>query len=259
MDLEKNLQITAEDNLIEEAYQKYKSLKKLVNEWQELNGASFTEKVELSDKPPYLLVRNFPLDTVLNLWQKLNLHTNIKISDAELIKIWGVAVINENLANTEIDQELLMHLQMTISGLAQLVNEKVNNEDSNNIRKALVNDYREINCPVCGEIPAITALKPPNGNRVIHCLVCNNERNYRRSSCIYCDNSDTKKLMYLNNEIYPGIEVVACKECGQFFKEIDARHLVVDDYTWEDIRTLPLNFAAELWLKENVSHSKKVH
>ncbi len=64
--------------------------------------------------------------------------------------------------------------------------------------------------------------------------------------------------LFKKNEAFPGIEMVVCQLCGQYFKEIDTRESLVQDYIWEDIRTLPLNFATELWLSEHAK-SDQIH
>ncbi len=254
MDREKDLQVSSEDNSMEVAYQKYRNLKKIIKQWQIEHKDDLLQVVEIADNPPFLPAKDMPLAEIIKLWQKLNNYAQINISDSKLGDIWQKVVINADTLEEEVDQELLLHLQMAIKGIAQLVSNKINQD---NFDKASL--FGELNCPICGETSTMTVLKPPNGNRNIHCLVCDFERPFRRTGCIYCGNTEAKSFVYLQNELFPGVELVVCKVCGQYFKEIDTRHLIVDDYFWEDLRTLPLNFAVENWWQENKSKDDEIH
>ena len=113
--------------------------------------------------------------------------------------------------------------------------------------------------PVCGEVPTLAVLTPPNGARVMHCLSCNFEWPVKRIGCLFCGSGDAKQQLFLKNEKFPGVEMAVCQLCGQYFKEIDAREKVVSDYRWEDLRTLPLNFATELWFSEQAKKNNQMN
>ncbi|HZK43979.1 MAG TPA: formate dehydrogenase accessory protein FdhE [Syntrophomonadaceae bacterium] len=258
MDIEKSKQNSAGNEMIEDAYQKYKKLRQIVKEWQQEKGGYCLENLELANKPPYLSVQDIPLTAFIELWQQLNNFSEIAIGDSELRQLWDQVKMNENTSTDEINQKILLHLQMAVSGVAQLVTQKIKEE---NLKTTSTNDneldnYKDVSCPICAEIPTLTVLEPPNGNRVIHCNMCNYEWQTKRIGCIYCGNTEAKKQMYLNNEDFPGVEVVVCKVCGKSFKEIDARQLLVEDFMWEDLRTIELNFATELWLENNMPDNK---
>ena len=94
----------------------------------------------------------------------------------------------------------------------------------------------------------MTLLTPPVGKRYQKCLICSYQRPINASGCACCGNIEPKKQTYLKSDSYPGIEVGVCSDCGWYFKQVDLRVLKVQDLVWEDIRTMPLNFAAEKWL-----------
>ncbi|MEN6328324.1 MAG: formate dehydrogenase accessory protein FdhE, partial [Syntrophomonas sp.] len=98
-----------------------------------------------------------------------------------------------------------------------------------------------------------------NGQRIMHCTSCSFEWSVKRTGCLHCGCEDAKQQMYLKNEEFPGIEMVVCQVCGQYFKEIDGRKLSAVDYFWEDMRTLPLNYATELWLEEQVKKNNQIN
>ncbi len=240
---------TAEDKTVEQAYQKYKQLKQTVKEWQQEDNSYWLKDLKLADTPPYISVKNLPLAAVTQLWQRLNTFSNLNISTSKLEEIWKQVEKNEKVTD-EIDEGVLLNLQLAINGVAGLAGQIV--AEKNLLELETGNHHNNAVCPVCGELSSIVVLKAPNGNRVVHCNTCNLEWPSKRIGCIYCNETEPKKQMYLKNDAFPGIEVVACKSCGNYFKEIDARELVVEDYIWEDLRTIPLNYATELWLKEHV-------
>lgn len=106
-------------------------------------------------------------------------------------------------------------------------------------------DFSHSVCPVCGERQLISALTSPVGKRHVHCPTCGAHWSASRIGCIRCGDKDPNNQLYLKSKEFPGVEVVYCKKCGEYFKEFDKREIDVDDFLWEDIRTLPLNFATE--------------
>lgn len=241
----------AEDSNIEQAYQKYRQLRQIIEKWQQGDNSNWLEAIKLASSPPYISVKEFPVMPIIELWQELNSFSNIEFSNSKLGEIWEELKNGKNVADA-LAEEVLLNLQLAINGVAQIIRQVV-------VEKMLLVDLEDTNqfdttmCPICGETPSVVVLKAPNGHRVIHCSTCDFEWPALRIGCIYCNNTDAKEQMYLKNDIFPGIEAVACKSCGSFFKEIDTRELLVRDFIWEDLRTIPLNYATELWLQENVS------
>lgn len=241
----------AEDRNVEQAYQKYKHLRQIVEKWQQKDNSNWLEALELADTPPYISVKEFPIMPIIELWQQLNSFSNMDVPNSRLEAIWKEFKNDKNITDA-VEEGILLNLQLAINGTAQIIRQAV-------VEKMFLIDLEDTNqfsttmCPICGETPSVVVLKAPNGHRVIHCSTCDFEWPALRIGCIYCNNTEAKKQMYLKNDIFPGIEAVACTSCGNFFKEIDTRELLVRDFIWEDLRTIPLNYATELWLKENVS------
>ena len=248
MDSNKSKLVIHEDENMQQAYQKYELLKKEVEQWQQERGSYWSEMLSLAEKPPYLPIADLPLEAIIELWQRLNIAAKAEIADSALKELWEQF---KNGQNT-MDAEMGTRMQMAISGVAKLaskmIEEKGTHDSSYTAQGITV-------CPVCGEQSAMTAITPPDGKRMMQCTLCGFEWPVKRVGCLFCGSEDAKQQIYLQNEAYPGVEMVVCQTCGQYFKEIDARELVAKDYLWEDLRTLPLNFAAKLWLKEQVNNN----
>jgi len=161
------------------------------------------------------------------------------------------------------DPGLLSCLQIAISGIAQLLRARIMETKKDMLNAPLQDHQGELIhesavCPICGEGTTLSVLAPPNGQRFLHCTLCGQEWPTKRVGCILCGSEEAAEQNYLNSGEFPGVEVVACEVCGQYFKEFDLRQLSVTDYIWEDVRTLPLNYAVEQWLAEHAKVSGKV-
>ncbi len=249
---------TPDDQELEQAYQKYQLLKQEVEHWQQERGSYWLQQFSLADNPPYLAIAELPAQAVIELWQKLNQAAGAAVADSDLQEIWE-RLKNSQIVN-ELDSEMSARLQMAISGVAQLAGDMVNEQKlPTESSKLSDNAQGGFICPVCGEVPTLAVLTPPNGARVMHCLSCNFEWPVKRTGCLFCGSGDAKQQLFLKNEKFPGIEMSVCQLCGQYFKEIDAREKLVQDYRWEDIRTLPLNFAIELWFSEQAKKNNQMN
>jgi FdhE protein len=246
-----------EDETIEQAFQKYQLLKQIVDQWQQERGPDWRNVLSLTEKPPYLPVRDLPVKAIIELWQRLNIAAKVEIPDSDLSEI--MAQFNKNQNTTNLDAEMSTRLHMAIRGVAHLAGEMAHQKGvtTHKIRQTAPDGANtSMRCPVCGEVSILAVLTSPEGKRVMHCTLCGFEWPVKRVGCLHCGSEDAKQQIYLQNEAYPGIEIAVCRLCGQYCKEINARELSVQDYVWEDLRTLPLNYAAELWAKE---HVKKLH
>lgn len=254
----KNNSTTTEDQSLEQAYQKYQLLKQEVEHWQQERGAYWLQQLKLADHPPYLAISELPAQAVIELWQELNQAAGVATAVSDLQEIWE-RFKNSQIVN-ELDSEMFARLQMAISGVAKLAGEMVN-EQKLPTESSKSSDYHQSGfiCPVCGEVPTLAVLTSPNGSRVMHCLSCDYEWPVKRTGCLFCGSEDAKQQIFLKNEKFPGIEMAVCQLCGQYFKEIDAREKVVPDYRWEDLRTLPLNFATELWFSEQAKKNNQMN
>lgn len=247
--------VIAEDESVKQAYQKYQFLKQEVDTWQQERSSYWLNNLTLAENPPYLPITELPSEAIVELWQRLNSTAEVEISDSELREIWEQFRKSQHV----LDEEMAVRFQMAIRGVAHLASQMAN-EKKVPVQKSASDDaHNNIFCPVCGEVSILSVLTPPNGKRIIHCTSCSFEWPANRVGCVHCGNQEAKKQIYLKNEEFPGIELAVCQVCGKYFKEIDARELYVQDYMWEDLRTLPLNFAAELWLSEQAKKNNQIH
>ena len=250
---------TVGDTTMEQAYQTYSLLNEEVRRWQDERDSFWMEELSPAETPPYYPLVDFPEMMVLELWERLNRVRGVLVSESVLRETW-----NEFKAGQPVsDPELLSCLQIALSGIAHLSRARIM-ETKKDMFNAPLQDhpgepsYESAVCPICGEGAAFSVLAPPNGKRYLHCTLCGQEWPTTRVGCIRCGREEASEQNYLNSGEFPGIEVVACEACGQYFKELDLRLLSVTDYIWEDVRTLPLNYAAEQWLAEHAKVAGKV-
>lgn len=254
----KKSKLVVTENL-EHAYQKYHQLRLEVDEWLRKRGSYWLASISLNEESPYLPIVDLPQDAIIELWQRLNISAKVEINDSTLREMWEQLMLGE----TAMEPEMATRLQMAVSGVARLASQAVHEkgvpEQKYNPRASETPEKNVVYCPVCGEISTLAVLTEPDGKRMMHCTTCNFEWPVQRTGCLFCGSEDSKKLLYLDNEAFPGIEMGVCKVCGQYFKEIDGRKLYAEDYFWEDMRTLPLNYATERWLEEQVRKDNQIN
>ncbi|MHB1652938.1 MAG: formate dehydrogenase accessory protein FdhE [Desulfitobacteriaceae bacterium] len=198
---------------------------------------------------PYFPLHRLPFEEIGPLWQRLNTLTGISLSEAELTTLW-----TEFTTGVEVsDPRVYGNLQLAWSGLARWARSHLTAE-----QEMSLGEYEGQACPICGETSPLSVLVPPNGKRHLHCQVCGHSWPAKRVGCVRCGEEDAKKQSYLQAEGFPGIEIVVCEACGDYFKEVDLRQVTVEDMLWEDIRTLPLNYAAEKWLVDKAKEQGKL-
>jgi FdhE protein len=244
---------------VEHAYQKYRRLKQEVDAWQQERGSYWIANLRLNKKTPYLPIADLPQDAIIELWQRLNISAKVEITDSVLREMWEQL----NLGKGTIDPDMATRLQLAVSGVAKLAGriarEKGVLEQQFNPRASENAEKGVVFCPVCGEISTLAVLTEPDGKRVMHCNTCNFEWPVQRTGCLFCGSEDSKQLIYLDNEEFPGVEMGVCQVCGQYFKEIDGRKISAGDYLWEDMRTLPLNYATERWIEEKLFKNNQMN
>ncbi|MEN6390906.1 MAG: formate dehydrogenase accessory protein FdhE [Syntrophomonas sp.] len=243
---------------VEQAYQTYRQLKQEVGAWQQERGSYWLVNLRLAKQTPYLPVVDLPVNAIIELWQRLNISARVEINESSLRGMWEQLKQGQNT----MDSETATRLQMAVSGVAklasQIVDEKGVPEQTYNPRASEDPEKSILSCPVCGEVSTLAVLTAPDGKRMMHCTTCSFEWPVQRTGCMFCGSEDSKQLIYLDNEDFPGVEMGVCQVCGQYFKEIDGRKLSAADYVWEDLRTLPLNFATERWIEEQVRKNNPV-
>ncbi|MDO4540244.1 MAG: formate dehydrogenase accessory protein FdhE [Syntrophomonadaceae bacterium] len=256
----KNFKAVPKDENVEAAYQNYTMFKQEVDKWRQERGAHWLGQLDFAEQAPYLPVQDLPVEAITELWQRLNALVEVKASDAELKSIW------EQFSQTPegldmLDEAAAARLIMAVRGVAGLAGRMAKDMKvpENEGISAAGASRSAVVCPVCSEVTELAILAPPNGKRIMHCTTCGFEWPVYRVGCVHCGNGDAKQHIFLKNENYPGIDMAVCKVCGQSFKEIDAREVAAKDYVWEDIRTLPLNYAAEQWMSEQARENDRLN
>lgn len=252
MDRNKQKMEVVEDKTMEQAHQIYGLLNEEVRSWHDERGSFWMERLSPADTPPYYPLVDLPEEAILELWQRLNQVAGAFLSEAGLRKRWSEFKAVQSLD----DMEMLSRLYIALSAIAQLSRKTITAEKSVMVNNQTEDQPEEATyhgraCLICGESTPLSVLAPSNGKRYLHCMVCGHEWPVERVGCIRCGSEEAAKQVYLHTEEFPGVDVVACKACGEYFKEVDLRVLSVQDYIWEDLRTLPLNYAAEQWLAEH--------
>lgn len=255
----KNQMETVGDTTMVQAYQTYSLLNEEVRRWQDERGSFWMEELSPAEAPPYYPLVDFPETVVLELWERLNRIRGVIVSESVLRETWLEFKAGQPVS----DPGLLSCLQIALSSIAQLSRARFMETKKDMLDAPLPDHQGELFpestvCPICGEEVTLSVLAPPNGQRFMHCTLCGQEWPTKRVGCIRCGSEEASEQNYLNSGEFLGVEVVACEACGQYFKEFDLRQLSVADYTWEDVRTLPLNYAAEQWLAEHAKVSGKV-
>ncbi|AFM01907.1 MULTISPECIES: formate dehydrogenase accessory protein FdhE [Desulfitobacterium] len=231
-----NLNTELEEQHLAAVKDNYLKLQAEIKLWQREQAPGAVAEFQLASASPFFTLDSLPEESIIDLWQRLNRVADEPQEKADLRILLDKFKNGEPLVNPA-----AARLQLALAGVARM------------ICQHLVPNPGEANqpfgtCPVCGEKHFMTLLAPPVGKRYQQCLVCGYQRPVNASGCACCGSMEAKKQTYLKSEQYPGIEVAVCSDCGSYFKQVDLRELSVEDLVWEDIRTMPLNYAAEKWL-----------
>ncbi|WP_084078810.1 formate dehydrogenase accessory protein FdhE [Desulfitobacterium chlororespirans] len=214
----------------------YLKLQGEIKLWQQEHASSLAADFQLKPASPRFTLDNLPEESIIDLWQRLN-----QVADEPQEKADLRTLLEQFKQGDPLDNPAAARLQLALAGVAQMLCQHL-------VPKPGEDNQPFGTCPVCGEKHFMTLLAPPVGKRYQQCLVCGYQRPVDASGCACCGSMDAKKQTYLKSEQYPGMEVAVCADCGSYFKQVDLRELSVDDLVWEDIRTMPLNYAAEKWL-----------
>jgi FdhE protein len=82
--------------------------------------------------------------------------------------------------------------------------------------------WRDTRCPVCGQEGTFGVLVG-DGERLLHCPLCDWEWQVRRLQCVHCGNEDHNLLTELDVEEIPGYAIQACQKCKGYLKVADRR------------------------------------
>jgi len=224
----------------------YRNLQKEVKIWLEEKASAGQKIIGAAEKTPYFTLNELPEELIVDLWHRLNQIAGETKSTEDLSEL-----LDEfKKDNAGQDPSLSSRLLLALSGVAQLAYQQLH-------LPVQEEDQPVGPCPVCGDNKFMAVLTPPVGKRYLHCLVCSHKRPVMTTGCVNCGSEEAAKQIYLKSEEFPGLEVAACLDCGTYFKQLDLQELPADDLVWEDIRTLPLNYAAEQWLAEQLAKEGK--
>ncbi|AHF05861.1 formate dehydrogenase accessory protein FdhE [Desulfitobacterium metallireducens] len=226
---------------IDAFYKVYQKLQNVIFQWQEERGQYWAQSLVPDKNYPYFSLSRLPEEPVLELVKRLLEASERLCPLEELHSSWNHYRQEQKLES----QELFSHFTLAVSGVIRLARQSL----PENLRQKAGTEGGLV-CPICGQAAGLSVLVPPIGKRVLHCTRCDHEWPGKRVGCIHCGSEEALDQTYLKNEDFPGIEIVVCQACGGDFKEVDLRERRVEDWGWEDIRTLPLNYAAEKWLHE---------
>lgn len=102
------------------------------------------------------------------------------------------------------------------------------------------------NCPVCGSLPFISAIRGTEGKRSATCSMCRHEYRIRRLACPFCDEDNQKKLKFFTAREEPGYRVDTCDTCGLYIKTTDFRTMDRQELpALDDLDSLTLDFVAD--------------
>jgi FdhE protein len=129
-----------------------------------------------------------------------------------------------NLEFSVLQTLVKLSLQPSLLEIAALVAQKV-----------ALDDWRYTYCPICGALPAMTALAGEEGSHQAVCSFCGHFWRLPRVACPFCNNVEQEKLKYFYGEGEDLFRVQVCEECRGYLKVMDTRErgdamaIAVDD------------------------------
>lgn len=226
----------------------YQKLQNVISQWQKERGQHWAKNLIPNRMYPYFSLSSIPEEPILELVERLLEESKWHGSAEELHSLWSRYLFEQRLE----DSELFSRFTLAVQGVLGLARRCLPED----LLLAAGNETGQV-CPICGQEAGLALLVPPVGKRVLHCTSCGHEWPGKRIGCIHCGSEEASEQTYLKNEDFPGVEIVVCQTCGGSFKEVDLRERKVEDLVWENIRTLPLNYAADKWLHEQTE--RRVH
>ena len=113
--------------------------------------------------------------------------------------------------------------------------------------------WNESNCPICGWDPLLAKIEE-NGQRILHCSLCDHEWQYKALKCIHCGNENHEGLQLITIPGVEGRELQVCNECQGYVKQIKTKEVIVEkNLNLEDVKSLYLDLIAE---KEGYKNTK---
>ncbi len=78
-------------------------------------------------------------------------------------------------------------------------------------------------CPVCGSAPGLAEINSPDGQRALHCALCETTWSYPRLQCPFCEKQEPGSISLIKAENEEGLQAELCAGCGQYIKTLDLR------------------------------------
>lgn len=78
-------------------------------------------------------------------------------------------------------------------------------------------------CPMCGSPPALAELSSQDGQRRLHCGLCETAWEFPRLKCPFCRENRQDRVVMLMAQDEEGLSVQACRSCGGYIKTLDLR------------------------------------
>lgn len=92
-------------------------------------------------------------------------------------------------------------------------------------RQSDIKDWSFGHCPVCGSAPGLADLSGPDGQRSLHCALCETTWAYPRLQCPFCEKQEPGAISCIKAENEEGLQAELCAGCGQYLKTLDLRQL----------------------------------
>jgi len=85
--------------------------------------------------------------------------------------------------------------------------------------------WRFGHCPVCGSAPALAEISGEEGQRRLHCSLCDTAWSFPRLRCPFCENDEPGTVGYHYAEGEEGLRIDLCHKCGQRMRTLDLREI----------------------------------
>ncbi|MFC1901005.1 formate dehydrogenase accessory protein FdhE [Chloroflexota bacterium] len=106
-------------------------------------------------------------------------------------------------------------------------------------------EWRRLQCPICGGKPDIAFMEKEYGARWLVCSRCDTEWMFQRLQCPYCANEDQTKLNFFSDED-DAYRLYVCDNCHSYIKTIDLRKAKSDVFIpLERILTIDMDRQAQ--------------
>ncbi len=145
------------------------------------------------------------------------------------------------------DTRLRMYIHLVCQTIMSIMAEPILSDE-------VAKSWRKNICPACGSAPTLAYCDDSDKRKLI-CGACATQWQIKQIGCAMCGDEDHTNLRTLPSDgECPGWTVHVCKSCRRYLKVADLQEFTqAPDWVLANLTTLPMDFAAEKWLKENFS------